>query len=111
MLSADGYFAFDKEYDEAGNNTCMKVYGTAGMPITLPKGYSIVRRAFDGEKRVIREEYYDISGQPVVSTDGYFAFDKEYDDAGNNTVMKAYGTDDRLIMLSRGYAVVRRVYD
>ena len=38
----------------------MKDYGTDGQPLLLAKGYSIVRRVYDENRRVIREEYYGV---------------------------------------------------
>ena len=76
MVITDGYAAYDKEYDDAGNKTVMKTYGADGKLIAVAKGYAVVRREYNENKLVIHEAYYDENEQSVMSTDGYASFDK-----------------------------------
>ena len=70
-----------------------------------------VHRFLDSKMREIRTEYYDLSGEPAVTSGGYHAIEKEYDFYGNVKCQRYYDRDNALTMHTSGYAELRRTYN
>lgn len=66
---------------------------------------------YNDRYQVIRSEFYDLDGHRISAKDGASALEYEYDEAGNQSVVRYYGIDDRPVIVGSGYAEVHRVYD
>ena len=110
-LSAEGYFAFENDYDRAGNVSRVRYFGLDGAPMLIGAGYAEVRRDYNVKKQVIREAYFGVDGQPVARPGGEAVNEREYDDAGNAVVNRYYGVDSQPVITTSGFAEVRRAFD
>ena len=70
------------EYNAAGSVTKICCLDMDGNPVVNNAGYAEVRRVFDDNQQLIREEYFDVSGIPVNSNRGYQSFKNEYNSEG-----------------------------
>ena len=57
----------------------------------------------DDEWRKIREEYYDLEGNPIALENGYSIVEYEYDEAGNRTVNRYYDADNKPVLYKGQY--------
>lgn len=78
----DGYFGIVYNYNELG-----QLYEIRFVNINLEvqdsnKGYAVEKRQYDGGKLILRN-FFDASGNPVFTSDGYAAVKYEYDSLGN----------------------------
>lgn len=72
---------------------------------------SDTHRYYDGKFRVVREEYYDLNGDPMIQTAGHTSFEQEYDGYGNMISRRFYDGNNRLVLRTDGYAEVRWEYN
>ena len=75
--------------------------------INVP-GYETVR-TYDRSNRVVREEYYDLFGNPLLHAEGYYAKTMEYERYGYVAREYYYGLDGELI--TDGVARQDYIYD
>ena len=76
------YFGIVYNYNELG-----QLYEIRFVNINLEvqdsnKGYAVEKRQYDGGKLILRN-FFDASGNPVFTSDGYAAVKYEYDSLGN----------------------------
>ena len=75
------YYGLSYEYDET--STVITYLDAKGNPITRSDGYSIiVRTQVDG--RAYDDFYYDLNGQQVQCSGGYYGFHRGYNAEGQN---------------------------
>ena len=66
---------------------------------------------YDKKMRLIREEYYDGSGQPTANFGVYYAMEQDYDEKGNLASRRFYDAEGKLTLRIDGYAEVRWQYN
>lgn len=66
---------------------------------------------YDQKLRLIREEYYNTDGSPMMHSGGYYAMEQDYDSAGNIAYRKFLDADGQPVLRTDGYAEVQWQYD
>ena len=94
VLHSDGNAGYDVAYDKKGNQRKFTFVDREGRPIVTSQGYAIAESRFDAQSKEIDRAWFDAKGK-LVCVDGVARIKCEYDDAGNMTVMKFFGVDDR----------------
>ena len=109
VLLENGYAALEREYDEEGNVTYEKYFGTDGQPVAHTKGYGAIRQEFNEDRKVIYEAWYDTSDQPMpIYGSVYYAVGREYDIDGNLVLERYFDADGQKTLLPDGYHSFRR---
>ena len=65
----------------------------------------------DSKGRVTRTEFYDIDGNPLEKSDGYYGIEYAYDNDDNVIMWKFLGKDFKPVTIITGYAEMRREYN
>lgn len=100
-----------KEYDKLGNMTCLAYGDGKGNRIVNENtGVSVIRFAYDKNKRTIKESYFDDKDNPVYFNDKYHAVTYEYDKYDNKCTYRWFGNEDKPIMYGGVYHMVRYKY-
>ena len=95
------YYGLSYEYDET--NTVITYLDAEDNPIIRSDGYStIVRMQVDG--RASDDFYYDLNGQQVQCSGGYYGLHREFNAEGQNTSLTFLDKDGHAICTSFGYA-------
>lgn len=95
------YYGLSYEYDETG--TVITYLDAEGNPVKRSDGYStIVRTQDDG--RASDDFYYDLSGQQVQCSGGYYGLHREFNTEGQNTSLTFLDKDGHAVCTSFGYA-------
>ena len=96
------YYGLSYEYDETG--TVITYLDAEGNPIIRSDGYStIVRTQVDG--RASDDFYYDLNGQQVQCSGGYYGLHREFNTEGQNTSLTFLDKDGHAVSTSSGYAI------
>ena len=96
------YYGLSYEYDETG--TVITYLDAEGNPIIRSDGYStIVRTQVDG--RASDDFYYDLNGQQVQCSGGYYGLHREYNSEGQSTSSTFLDKDGHAVSTSSGYAI------
>ena len=96
------YYGLSYEYDET--STVITYLDAERNPIERSDGYStIVRTQADG--RASDDFYFDLNGQPVQCSGGYYGFHREYNSDGQNTGLTFLDKDGHAVCTSSGYAI------
>lgn len=96
------YYGLSYEYDET--STAITYLDAEGNPIILSDGYStIVRTQVDG--RASDDFYYDLNGQQVQCSGGYYGLHREFNTEGQNTSLTFLDKDGHVVSTSSGYAI------
>jgi phage protein U len=112
VLHKDGYHGWEAEYDEQANQTVITYLGLDGKSMSVADGYATLRMAYDSRGKVIRLTIHGINGEPVLSKkNGYYGWEAEYDEQGNQIVSTYLGKDGRPMPGADGYATSRLAYD
>ncbi len=111
VLSNEGVFAYEYEYDKHGNTTVVRYYDIDNSPVISAKGYAEVHRGYDKLKHLIHESYYREDGTPLVNQMGYAAFDQEVDAYGRPTYIRYYDGEGKPTITGYKYAAVKKKYN
>ena len=96
------YYGLSYEYDET--STVITYLDAEDNPIIRSDGYStIVRMQVDG--RVSDDFYYDLNGQQVQCSGGYYGLHREFNIEGQNTSLTFLDKDGHAVCTSSGYAI------
>ena len=96
------YYGLSYEYDET--SMVITYLDAESNPIKLSDGYStIVRTQVDG--RASDDFYYDLNGQQVQCSGGYYGLHREYNSDGQNTSLTFLDKDGHAVCASSGYAI------
>lgn len=96
------YYGLSYEYDET--STVITYLDAESNPIKLSDGYStIVRTQVDG--RASDDFYYDLNGQQVQCSGGYYGVHREYNAEGQNISLTFLDKKGRAMCSSSGYAI------
>ena len=97
------HYGVSYEYDETG--TVITYLDAEGNPIIRSDGYStIVRTLVDG--RESDDFYYDLNGQQVQCSGGYYGLHREYNAEGQNISLTFLDKKGRAMCSSSGCASV-----
>jgi len=66
---------------------------------------------YNDDYQIVRTEFFDLEGNKAANTLGQYATEFEYDKNENVTDVRYYGEDYELMLISQGYAEVKRVYN
>ena len=96
------YYGLSYEYDET--STVITYLDAEGNPIIRSDGYAtIVRTQVDG--RAYDDFYYDLNGQQVQCSGGYYGLHRGYNSDGQNTSLTFLDKDSHAVCASSGYAI------
>ena len=97
----EDYYGLSYEYDET--SMVITYLDAEGDPIIRSDGYStIVRTQVDG--RASDDFYYDLDGQQVQCSGGYYGLHREFNTEGQNTSLTFLDKDGHAVCTSFGYA-------
>lgn len=71
----------------------------------------LTKVTYDGRHLLIREAYFELSGEPYYQSKGYAAFTSEYDRAGRLTRRAYYDGNGMPVQTKDGYSSFAREYD
>ena len=96
------YYGLSYEYDET--STVITYLDAEGNPIILSDGYSIIVRTQVGG-RASDDFYYNLNGQQVQCSSGYYGTHREFNTEGQNTSLTFFDKDGHAVSSSSGYAI------
>lgn len=96
------YYGLSYEYDEM--STVIAYLDAEGNPIILSDGYSIIVRTQVGG-RASDDFYYDLNGQQVQCSGGYYGLHRGYNSDGQNISLTFFDKDGHAVSTSSGYAI------
>ena len=96
------YYGLSYEYDET--STIITYLDAEGNPIILSDGYSIIVRTQD-DGRASDDFYYDLNGQQVQCSGGYYGLHRGYNSDGQNISLTFFAKDGHAVSTSSGYAI------
>jgi hypothetical protein len=125
VATNDGYSRTVYKYDAHDNETSRTYFGTDGHRIVIagdddrgdlsstrrPLNYAGVKREYDVNGNLVREEYFDANGGPMTGPDGYASWRAAYDLSGNLSDVQYFGLRGEHVLNSDGYAGGRLQYD
>ena len=96
------YYGVSYEYDET--STVITYLDAEGNPVKRSDGYSTIVRTQVGG-RAYDDFYYDLNGQQVQCSGGYYGIHCEYNAEGQSTSLTFLNEDGRAVCISFGYAI------
>lgn len=96
------YYGLSYKYDEM--STVITYLDAEGNPIERSDGYSTIVRTQVGG-RAYDDFYYDLNGQQVQCSGGYYGLHREYNSDGQNTSLTFLDKDSHAVSTSSGYAI------
>lgn len=96
------YYGLSYEYDETG--TVITYLDAEGNPVKRSDGYSTIVRTLVGGM-ASDDFYYDLNGQPVQCSGGYYGLHREFNTEGQNTSLTFLDKDGHAVSTSSGYAI------
>ena len=109
LIQQWGYSAMEQEYGPEGKYLSRR-YLHDGMPVLRTDGYAEVRWDYNGLHQQVFERFFDTDGNLIKIHGGYAADEREYDAAGNMTVIRYFDEHAEPVEVS-GYAELHREYD
>jgi eukaryotic-like serine/threonine-protein kinase len=108
-----GYAASTSEYDDRGNIVMTSLFGIDGQPaVHFHDHYSINKRTYDHNGKLLSSSFYDANEQPVATRGGVFEFRYVRDRFGREAEGRFYGIDHKLILHRESQrAIVRTEFD
>lgn len=98
----ENFHGLSYEYDET--STVIAHLDVEGNPIIRSDGYStIIRTQVDG--RAYDDFFYDLNGQQVQCSGGYYGLRRGYNAEGQNTSLTFLDKDGHAVCISSGYAI------
>ena len=109
---SNGAFANEREYDVAGNVIVYRYYDKEGKAANV-SGYSELRRQYDERRQILRESYYGPDGKPVLLSDGYASWERDYTEEGIGRIraQRHFGLAGEAVRTKNGCHEYRREYD
>ena len=96
------YYGLSYGYDET--STVITYLDADGNPIIRSDGYStIIRTQIDS--MASEDFYYDLNGQQVQCSGGYYGLHREYNSEGQSTSLTFLDKDGHAVSTSSGYAI------
>lgn len=110
VLRTEGFAAIEREYDEAGNVIVEKYYDAEFNP-TKRNGYEMIRKEYNGDKRVIKEAYFTNTGEPMVNNKGVYETTFEYNESGKVLQEAYFDAEGKPMANNSGYIKIERAYN
>ena len=104
----DDYYGLSYEYDETG--TVITYLDAEGNPVKRSDGYSIIVRTQVGG-RASDDFYYDLNGQQVQCSGGYYGLHRGYNSDCQNISLSFFDKDGHAVSTSSGYAIKTYQHD
>jgi len=101
VVAKGGYAERTLKRNTAGLVTEESYSGADGRPRPVSDGYDVVKRYYDKEGSLVREEYF-LGGKPVLNRDGFAG--QRIAKNGDEKLFRYFGTDGRPIVTKNGYA-------
>ena len=98
----EDYYGLSYEYDEM--STVITYLDAEGNPIERSDGYSTIVRTQAGG-RASNDFYYDLNGQQVQCSGGYYGLHRGYNSDGQNISLTFLDKDGHAVSTSSGYAI------
>ena len=70
-----------------------------------------VHTSYDHQGHKIREEFYDLDGQPAERKEGFYAAEYEYNDEDLLSLVRYFDANGNSVIISSGYAAISKDYD
>ena len=96
------YYGLSYEYEEA--STVITYLDAKGNPMKRSAGYTTIVRTRVGG-RASDDFYYDLNGQQVQCSGGYYGLHREYNSEGQSTSLTFLDKDGHAVSTSSGYAI------
>lgn len=96
------YYGLSYEYDET--STVITYLDAEENPVERSDGYSTIVRTQVGG-RASDDFYYDLNGQQVQCSGGYYGLRRGYNAEGQNTSLTFLDKDGHAVCISSGYAI------
>lgn len=97
------YYGLSHEYDET--STVITYLDAEENPVERSDGYSTIVRTQVGG-RASDDFYYDLNGQQVQCSGGYYGVHREYNAEGQNISLAFLDKDGHAVCTSSGYAIM-----
>ncbi len=107
VLTPEGVFAYEFDYDKKGNAIVIRYYDTDNSPVTSLNGYAEVHRKFDKLNHMIYESYYGEDGMPLTNQSGFAAYSLDVDVWGRPLCVRYYNSEGKPVIISVGYSAIR----
>lgn len=103
MTRPPGQAATEFGYDDMNRQTDLRYYDIHNKPVMIGGedwgGYQQIKRIFDDGWTILREDFLDSDGRPVMTRDGYASRELVYDDYGNFTGYRFYDLDGKEVQV------------
>ena len=96
------YYGLSYEYNKT--STIITYLDAEEKPVERSDGYSTIVRTQAGG-RASDDFYYDLNGQQVQCSGGYYGIHREYNSDGQNTSLTFLDKDGHAVCTSSGYAI------
>ena len=96
------YYGLSYEYDKTG--TVITYLDAEGNPIERSDGYSTIIRTQSGG-RAYDDFYYDLNGQQIQCSGGYYGLHREFNTDGQNISLTFLDKGGHAVCTSSGYAI------
>lgn len=96
------YYGLSYEYDET--SMVITYLDAESNPIKLSDGYSTIVRT-QGDGRASDDFYYDLNGQQVQCSGGYYGLHRGYNSDGQNISLTFFDKNGHAVSTSSGYAI------
>ena len=103
-------FAQEYEQDLSGNIIVYRYYDKENHLVKTPGGYAILRRTYNALKQILSDRFYGVEDEPIL-VGGRHVTVYERDEAGNPICERFLDLNENPVLISSGYAQVRRKYD
>ena len=111
LILASGYCTEEREVNEDGLTAVIRFLGPVDELVLGAELYAEIHYFYDQQKRVIRQEYYDIDGKRTLTNFGISALVYERDSNGNAINEQYFGVNDERILNTLGIGEVRRKFN
>lgn len=96
------------EYDLFGNIIKTSYFDETNNLADCDLGYAVLQKQMNHRGEVLEQSFLNKDKEPTLY-EGYYRFSRDYDEKGNITEIRLYGTDNTL--LKKSYAVVIHSYN
>jgi hypothetical protein len=118
-VHARGYAGYRARFDRSGQAIAFDYLGIHGEPVLIPwdrqggaRGFARDTRQYDARRRILEHTYFGADGSRVRRPEGWSRVVNRYELRGSDPIdTRYYDVDDRPVMVSDGYAEIKRQLD
>lgn len=81
------------------------------LSVNTNNNKEVLLEFYDSKLRLVREEYYDIEGKPLMQAEGYYSYEQKSDEHGSASSRQFFGTDGKPMAQIYGYTAVEHTYN